>query len=59
MVFWSNRILCLKNDEDCPLNGFGISITEDDPKYEGYEKKEVFYSNDDTVYYLYYTNNNP
>ena len=47
-----------KNDEDCPLNGFGISITEDDPKYEGYETKEVLDSNDFTVYYLYYTNNN-
>ena len=54
----SNRILCLKNDEDCPLNGFGISIIENDPKYEGYETKEVLDSNDFTVYYLYYTNNN-
>ena len=54
----SNRILCLKNDDECPINGFGISIIPDDPKYEGYETKVVFDSIDYTEYYLYYTNNN-
>ena len=54
----NNRILCLKNDEECPLNGFGISLSEEDSKYRGYKTKEVRDSIDGTVYYLYYTNNN-
>ena len=55
----SNRILCLPIDEECPLNGFGLSLSASDSKYEGYESKEVQDSISNTVYYIYYTNNNP
>ena len=54
-----NRILCLPNDEQCPLNGFGISDIPQDPKYSGYNYKQVKDTIDNTVYYIYYTNNNP
>ena len=54
----SNRILCLPNNEDCPLNGFGLSLSASDSKYEGYESKEVIDSYSGTIYYIYYTNNN-
>ena len=54
----SNRILCLPNNEDCPLNGFGLSLSASDSKYEGYESKEVIDSISGTIYYIYYTNNN-
>ena len=54
----NNRILCLPNDEDCPLNGIGISTTNNDPKYNTYNKKEVIDSQTSSTYYIYYTNNN-
>jgi len=54
----SNRILCLPNNEDCPLNEFGLSLSASDSKYEGYESKEVIDSISGTIYYIYYTNNN-
>ena len=51
-----NRILCLPNGEDCPLNGIGISTTDNDPSYNTY-KKLVIDSQTPSVY-IYYTNNN-
>lgn len=54
----AERILCLPNDEACPLNGFGISNSNPDSNYIGYEVKEVEDSADGSKYYLYYTNNN-
>ena len=56
----AERILCLPTDEDCPLNGFGISDSSSDSNYNSdeYQKKEVEDSTDGTKYYLYYTNNN-
>ena len=55
----SNKILCLPNDEDCPLNGIGISATDNNPNYNSYlNKKRVSDSHDSSVYYIYYTNNN-
>lgn len=45
------RILCLPNDEDCPLNDFAISDIDDDPNYPGYQKYLA-----DTSKYFYYTN---
>ena len=54
----SQRILCLPLDEQCPLNGFGISKTYQDSKYENYEYKTVYDSIDNSEYYIYYTNNN-
>lgn len=47
------RILCLPNDEECPLNGFRISDIEDDPNFSGYNVKRTNYG-----IFLYYTNNN-
>ena len=52
------RILCLPNDEECPINGFWISDEGSDPKYEGYKTKKVYDSIDNSEYYIYYTNNN-
>ena len=54
----NQRILCLPLDEQCPLNGFGISKTYPDSKYENYEYKKVYDSIDNSEYYIYYTNNN-
>ena len=54
----NQRILCLPVDEECPLNGFGISKTYPDSKYENYEYKKVYDSIDNSEYYIYYTNNN-
>ena len=54
----SQRILCLPVDEQCPLNGFGISKSYPDSKYENYEYKKVYDSIDHSEYYIYYTNNN-
>ena len=54
----AERILCLLNDEAYPLNGFGISNSNPDSNYIGYEVKEVEDSTDGSKYYLYYTNNN-
>ena len=47
------RILCLPKDEQCPLNGFGISKIEDDPNFSGYNVKETNYD-----IFFYYTNKN-
>ena len=52
------RILCLPMNEECPLNGFGISSLNNDPLYEGYQYKEAYDSVNDINYYFYYTNNN-
>jgi hypothetical protein len=54
----SKRILCLPEDDQCPLNGFGISDSESDTQYNGYESKKVYDSIDNSIYYLYYTNKN-
>ena len=54
----SKRILCLPEDAQCPLNGFGISDSESDTKYSGYESKKVYDSIDNSIYYFYYTNKN-
>ena len=52
------RILCLPNDEECPINGFWISDEGLNSKYEGYKYKKVYDSIDNSEYYIYYTNNN-
>ena len=52
------RILCLKNEEECPLNGFAISNIKNDEKYLTYDYKEVFDSLNMVRYYFYYTNSN-
>ena len=52
------RILCLPEDEKCPLNGLGISKSYPDSKYQNYEYKKVYDSIDNSEYYIYYTNNN-
>ena len=50
------RILCLPNEENCPLNSFAISTINNDPNYLGYQSYKVtdFISGDE--YYFYYTN---
>ena len=52
------KILCLPNEEDCPLNGFAISEFDNknvDGTYDGYQKFTVtdFEGNN---HYFYYTN---
>ena len=55
----AERILCLPNDEDCPINGFGISNSNPDSNYNSdYDVKEVEDSSDGSKYYLYYTKKN-
>ena len=54
-----DRILCLPNDEECPLNGLWISNGGPNSNYDGYEYKKVYDSIDNSLYYIYYTNNNP
>ena len=54
----AGNILCLPDNEDCPLNGFWISDIASDPEYIGYECKEVYDSIDNSNFYIYYTNNN-
>ena len=50
------KILCLPNDEDCPLNGFGISKDSYDSNYRGYLKSKVYDNFEKKDYYFYYTN---
>lgn len=50
------RILCLPNDEECPLNDFAISDIISDPNYEGYNMFEATDSITDNKKYFYYTN---
>lgn len=50
------RILCLPNDEECPLNDFYISSNSDDVNYAGYEKMIVSDFSSLQIYYIYYTN---
>ena len=55
----TGRILCLPNDEECPLNGFKITETNDNP-FSGvteFEQKIVSYD-DDVDHYIWYTNKN-
>ena len=47
--------MCLPNDQNCPLNDFAISNTQNDELYAGYNKFEVSDS-DGNIYYFYYTN---
>ena len=55
----AGRILCLPKEENCPLNGFGISDDPADPKYTtDYEKIEVSDNFENKKYYFYYTNKN-
>ena len=54
----AGRLLCLPNDEECPINGFGISDSNSDPNYVGYYQKEALDSKDNKKYYFYYTNKN-
>lgn len=50
------RVLCLPNDEDCPLNDFVISDSNKDSDYPDYQKKTVSYGSPATDKYFYYTN---
>ena len=50
------RILCLPNEEDCPLNDFVLSDSNKDSEYPDYQKKEVSYGAPATNKYFYYTN---
>ena len=50
------RVLCLPNDEDCPLNDFVISDSNKDSDYPDYKKKTVSYGSPATDKYFYYTN---
>lgn len=52
------RILCLPEEEECPLNGFAISENIDDSKYIGYSRATVKDSDLNKDYYFYYTNSN-
>ena len=54
------KILCLPDEEDCPLNGFAISQNPYDTQYinAGYNKFKVKDNSTNTDYYFYYTNNN-
>ena len=53
------RILCLPNEEECPLNGFGISSEPSDPNYDNnYKKFEVSDIITNKKYYFFYTNKN-
>ena len=45
------RILCLPNEEQCPLNGFGISKIENDSLFPDYDVKKADYD-----IYFYFTN---
>ena len=56
-----NRILCLPNGQNCPLNDFAISNIKNDPNYDGYQQFEVLDS-EEVKHYFFYTNtkvNNP
>lgn len=50
------RILCLPNDEECPLNDFAISDIINDPNYIGYNMLETTDSITYNKKYFYYTN---
>ena len=50
------RILCLPNEETCPLNDFSISSVQDSLNSKRYNKKEVIDSVSNNKYYFYYTN---
>ena len=50
------RILCLPNNEECPLNDFAISSIQNDPNYDGYQSYKVTDFKSSNVYYFYYTN---
>ena len=53
------RILCLPNEEECPLNGFGISDDPLDSNYDNiYNKYEVSDIITNKKYYFFYTNKN-
>lgn len=52
------RILCLPEEEECPLNGFAISSNNEDSRFEGYSKSKVKDSDSGLDYYFYYTNKN-
>ena len=57
----SNRILCLPANEECPLNGFAISKSNQNEKYPTptYTHKELHDSLDyNNIYHIYYTNSN-
>ena len=51
------RILCLPDEEQCPLNGFLISTTSSDSRFTG-NPIEVTDDFDYRIYYIYFTNEN-
>ena len=53
------RILCLPNEEECPLNDFGISNNSLDSNYDNnYKNYEVSDISTNKTYYFYYSNKN-
>ena len=49
------RILCVPENEECPLNDFAISSSSNDANYNGYQNQKVIDSLEN-IYYFYYTN---
>ena len=52
------RILCLPNDEECPLNGFLISDKLDENGFDGVSPIQVTDNFNYKIYYVYFTNKN-
>lgn len=52
-------ILCLPKEQECPLNGFGISNNSLEPNYDNtYQRVEVSDIITNKKYYFFYTNKN-